>query len=141
MQISATCDYACRALLELALRWPNRELVQVNTIAKTQNIPIKYLTQILLQLKRAGLVDSVRGKDGGYMLAKPPDEISMGEVMREFGGPVFSAAAKNGGKKESVFDTIWEEVGYAAARVLDGVTFEDIAKKAREEEYAIIYHI
>ncbi len=141
MQISATCDYACRALLELALRRPSREPVRINTIAERQNIPIKYLTQILLQLKRAGLVESVRGKDGGYILAKEPEEISMGEVMREFGGPVFSAAAKNGGKKESIFDTIWEEVGYAAAKVLDGVTLEDIAKKAREEEYAITYHI
>ncbi len=141
MQISATCDYAFRALLELTLRRPNREPVRINTIAKRQNIPIKYLTQILLQLKRAGLAESARGKAGGYILAKAPDEISLGEVMREFGGPIFLAASKDERKKESVFDTIWEEVGYAAAKVLDGVTFEDIAKKARKEEYAITYHI
>ncbi len=95
MRISARCDYACRALLELALHWPNIEPVQTYTISEKQDIPMKYLVQILIQLKRMGLVESARGKHGGYSLAKPPNKISLGEVIREVGGPLLPMANDN----------------------------------------------
>ena len=140
MRISARCDYACRALLELALHWPNRQPVQTSAISEKQGIPMKYLVQILIQLKRMGLVESVRGKQGGYYLAKPPDKISLGEVIREVGGPLLPMA-NSATKKESVFATIWTEVEEAMAKVLDKVTFEDILNKAKGMEGAIVYQI
>ncbi len=140
MRISARCDYACRALLELALHWANKQPVQTYTMSEKQHVPMKYLVQILIQLKRMGLVESVRGKQGGYYLAKPPDKISLGEVIREVGGPLLPMA-NSATKKESVFATIWTEVEEAMAKVLDKVTFEDILNKAKGMEGAVVYQI
>lgn len=140
MRVSARCDYACKALLELALHWPNKEPVQVHIISEKQDIPMKYLVQILLQLKRIGLVESIRGKQGGYMLAKTPNKISLGEMMREIGGPLLPVV-NTAAKKESVFAAIWEEVEEAMAKVLDKVTFADILKKAKGMGRAIVYQI
>ncbi len=140
MRISARCDYACRALLELAFHWPNKDPVQTYTISERQDVPMKYLVQILIQLRRMGLVKSVRGKQGGYYLAKPPGKISLGEVIREVGGPLLPMA-NSATKKESVFATIWTEVEEAMARVLDKISFEDILNKAKGIEAAIVYQI
>jgi Rrf2 family protein len=140
MRISARCDYACKALLELALHWPSKEPVRIQEVAENQKIPMKYLVQILIQLKRMGLVESVRGKEGGYYLVKTPSKISLGKLMREIGGPLLplaNSAAKGG----SVFATIWKEVEQAIAKVLDKITFEDIVNKAKGMEGAIIYQI
>ncbi|MBA2124050.1 hypothetical protein B9J78_03845 [bacterium Unc6] len=140
MRISAESDYACKALLELALYWPNREPVRISTIAKKQNIPIKYLEQILIQLKNARLVESVRGKQGGYRLAKAPREISLGEMMRKVKGPLLQLA-DTATQKKSVFTAIWKEVEDSIVKVLDKVNFEDIANKTRSREGAMIYQI
>ena len=140
MRISARCDYACRALLELALQWPNRELMSIHMISERQSIPIKYLVHILIQLKRMGLVESLRGKQGGYRLVKPPDRISLGEVIREVGGPLLPVA-NSVTKEESAFATIWREVEEAMAKVLDRITFEDISNKEKGMKGAIVYQI
>lgn len=140
MRISARCDYACRALLELALHWPKKEPIQIQTISQNQEIPMKYLIQILIQLKRMGFAVSVRGKHGGYNLAKPPHKISLGEVMRETGGPLLPLV-NSATEKKSVFAAIWKDTEDAMARVLDRVTFEDITNKARGIEGIITYAI
>jgi len=140
MRISARCDYACKALLELALHWPSKEPLRIQTISKRQGISMRYLVQILIQLKRIGLVASVRGKQGGYTLAKTPREIRLGEVIREVGGPLLPSAA-SATKKKSVFAMIWKEVEGAMARILDKITFEDILNKARGMERTIMYQI
>ncbi len=140
MRISARCDYACRALLELAMRWPAKEPVQLQVISENQNIPRKYLVQIFLQLKRLGLVESIRGKYGGYRLAKAPSEIALGDVMREIGGDLLPLA-KTAGATESVFAAIWQEVESAMAKILDRISFEDIADKVRGQAETFIYQI
>ncbi len=140
MKISAESDYACRALLELALNWPGRKLVQISVIAKKQNIPIKYLEQILLELKNIGMVESARGKQGGYRLVKEPRKISLGEVMRKTRGPLLQIADA-AEKRESVFTPIWNETEEAIAKVLDKINFEDIANKAKSTEGAMVYQI
>jgi len=140
MRISARCDYACRALLELALHWPNKESLSIHTISERQSIPMKYLVHILIQLKRMGLVESVRGKQGGYKLLKPPNKISLGEVIREVGGPLLPVA-NSATKEESVFSTIWREVEGAMAKVLDKITFEDISNREQGMKGAIVYQI
>jgi Rrf2 family protein len=101
---------------------------------------MRYLVQILIQLKRAGFVASVRGKEGGYNLRKAPARITLGEVMRQTNGPLLPVAEQSG-RKESVFATVWKEVEGAMAKILDKVSFEDIAGKARGIQNAIIYQI
>jgi len=140
MRISARCDYACKAILELSLHWPDKEPMQIHTISEKQGIPVRYLVQILIQLKSMGLVTSIRGKDGGYNLAKAPNRIKLGEVLRQMGGPLLPVA-KAAQAEESEFSTIWNEVEAAMAKVLDKVTFEDVLKKVSGTEKVILYEI
>ena len=140
MRISAKCDYACRALLELSLHWPKAAPLQIQEIAERQNIPQHYLVQILIQLKRQGLVVSSRGKEGGYNLMRAPEAIGLGEVIMEMAGPLLPAA-DSATKKDSVFSGVWKDVEEAMSRVLDRVTFDDICRKARGEENIILYQI
>src|SRR5512139_297540 len=85
--ISQKTRYALRALLYLVERGDDRP-VQLASIAETQQIPRKYLELIMLDLKKAGIVSSVRGPSGGYQLARPAEEISFGEVIRTLEGPI-----------------------------------------------------
>ena len=140
MRISARCDYACRALLELALNWSNRESLTIHRISERQRITMKYLAHILIQLKGMGLVESLRGRQGGYRLAKPPNRISLGEVIREVGGPLLPMAS-SAASQESAFTVIWKEVEGAMAKVLDGITFEDICDKEKDMRGTIGYQI
>jgi len=140
MRISARCDYACKALLELALHWPAKEPLHIHAISKKQNIPMRYLVHILIQLKRMGLVTSVRGKEGGYNLTKAPNRITFGEMIRQIGGPLLPVA-KSVSKKGSVFSAVWKEVEESIGKVLDEVTLEDMCKKTRDMDKAIVYQI
>src|SRR5262249_59816083 len=81
MRISAKAEYACVAMLELAANYHEPQPVRIKAIADAQGIPQRFLVQILLQLKTAGLVASVRGAAGGYQLARPPESISLAEVI------------------------------------------------------------
>jgi Rrf2 family protein len=87
MKVSAKAEYACFALMELAITYAEAQPVSVKTIADAHGIPQNFLVQILLQLKRAGLVASVRGASGGYQLAKAPTEISLAEIIDAFDPP------------------------------------------------------
>ncbi len=140
MRISARCDYACRALLELALNWPNRDSLTIHVISERQKIPTKYLVHILIQLKKMGLVESIRGKQGGYRLVKAPNTISLGEVIRQVGGPLLPVA-NSVTKEESAFGSIWREVEGAMAEVLDRITFEDISNREKGMKGTVVYQI
>ena len=140
MRISARCDYACRAILELTLHWPNKAPLPIHTISERQNIPIRYLIQILIQLKRAGLAGSVRGKEGGYNLVRPPESLTLYEVITIVGGDLLPVAesAKN---KDSVFSSIWGEVESVIGGVLKKVTFKGIAEKKKDLNKVFVYNI
>lgn len=140
MRISARCDYACRALLELSLHWPKETPLQIQQISNEQNIPMKYLVQILIQLKREGIVSSSRGKDGGYLLAKAPDSIKLGQVMRCMGGELLPIA-DSANNKSSVFKSLWSEVEGAISEIVDNVTFEDIRTKSISKDKILMYQI
>ena len=83
MYVSARCDYAVRAMLAVAAA---DELIKASALARSQDIPLSFLQGILLDLRRAGLLHSHRGIEGGYALAKPPTEISVGDVLRAMSG-------------------------------------------------------
>src|SRR5437763_12235144 len=82
MRVSAKAEYACIAVLELAANYGRGQPVRVKAIADAHGIPPRFLVQILLQLKGAGLVASVRGASGGYQLARPPSDIPLVEIVK-----------------------------------------------------------
>ena len=140
MRISARCDYACRAILELVKHWPNKDPLQTDIISEKQNIPLRYLVHILIQLKKMGIVISIRGKDGGYALAKKPSQISLGEIVREVNGP-FVPIADSAANGSSAFSNVWDDVESAIADVLNKVTFEDIEKNIKAYNSIVNYQI
>ncbi len=87
MKISAKAEYACLAVMAMARQGPESPPVHIREISEAYGIPERYLVQILLQLKGAGLVLSTRGASGGYRLARPAESISLGEVLSAVDGP------------------------------------------------------
>jgi Rrf2 family protein len=131
MQISARGDYAVRACLALALAHPAK--VSTQTLATEQHLPRKFLENILGDLRRAGVVHSVRGVDGGYTLARQPDDIQIGDVLRATDGPL--AGVRGMRPEETVYEgsavhlqELWIAVRASVRRVLDEVSLADVAK-------------
>lgn len=137
MKISAKIDYACRALLELSLHWPNHEPLQVETIAGRQRIPQKFLTQILIHLKQIGYVESVRGKKGGYLLRKLPREIKLNDIMENFQ----DANNSRDEKSNPIFSPIWREVNQEFLKAMGKFNFEDICNRKREVDNTPTFQI
>ncbi|MCI0484809.1 MAG: Rrf2 family transcriptional regulator [candidate division NC10 bacterium] len=149
MRISTKGDYAARALQELSLHY-DRGPLQIDAIAERQAIPVRYLEQLLLILKRAGYLESKRGVKGGYSLAKPPHQITLGEIMRLMEGtpaPIFcvdpSSREKCPAEKRCGFQSVLVEVRDAVANILDSITFEEISRRARLRiaPKSVSYHI
>ena len=142
MRISARCDYTLGALLELAEHWPSREPLQVHNIARKQRIPLRYLVQILIRLKSLKLVESLRGKDGGYRLKKNPSTIYLGEVIREIEGPLLPVSDNESTlERRRLFGDLWKEVEAAIGGVIDRISFEDLSNKARRSSEVLTYNI
>ena len=137
MKISAKIDYACRALLELSLHWPNQEPMQVEQIAQRQRIPVKFLTQILIHLKQVGYVESVRGKKGGYLLRKLPREIKLNNIMEKFQ----DANNSRDEKSNPIFNPIWREVNQEFLKTMEKFNFEDICDRKREVDNTPTFQI
>jgi Rrf2 family protein len=133
MFLSAKTEYACIAVLELAARYGSPEPVRIREIADTHGIPSRFLVQILLQLKGAGLVSSTRGAAGGYQLSKDPSEITLGEVMSVIDGQNGRIASNTNGDTSTtrVLLAAWQEAAHAQRNVLDAVTFADLAEQVR----------
>ena len=131
MRVSAKVDYAVRAGAELAAA-AGAGPVKGDTIAKAQGIPLKFLENILLDLKHAGLVQSQRGVEGGYWLAKGPGEISLADVIRAVEGPIANVRGQRpeqveyAGAAESLRE-VWIAVRGNLRTVLETVTLEDVA--------------
>jgi Rrf2 family protein len=133
VKISAKTEYACVAMIELAASYERGEPVRVRTIAKEHGIPSRFLVQILLQLKGAGFVGSVRGASGGYRLQKSPREISLGEIMSVVNGHeelAMSGAAAS--PAAAVLREIWQEMARAHRKILNGTTLADLVHRARQ---------
>lgn len=130
--ISNRCLYALKAVLELSLR-KKRGPVTIGQIAEAQRIPVRFLEAIMRQLKQAGLANSARGKEGGYQLAREPHQISMGDVIRIFEGPLVSLNQSENGETErevpTVFSSVWKEADQALARVYDQTDFGTLADR------------
>ena len=124
MNISVKGEYALQALYDLASQQPGAP-VKIADIARREKIPQKFLELILAGLKQGGFVESRRGAEGGYLLARPPDSITVGEVLRFVEGrqPGKARVRKNG---ISPFTEMWERVDRAISEVVDQITFADL---------------
>ena len=138
MKISAKTEYACIAMLELAAQSGSGEPVRVRRIAERHGVPPRFLVQILLQLKGAGLVASVRGAAGGYHLVRSPQEISLGQVMdviegnNEDNGQ--STAASPDSPAVKVLLHAWREVNVMQHEALNKITLADLLERAKGQE-------
>jgi Rrf2 family protein len=143
MRVSAKTEYACIAMLELAAQFGAGEPTRIRQIAEKHGVPQRFLVQILLQLKGAGLVASVRGAAGGYRLLSPPDEVSLGRVMEVVDG-LAEDDQKTSASPDSpavrVLSQAWKEVSAVQHKMLDGITLADLLERARSQTERM-YHI
>lgn len=134
MRVSAKSDYAVRACVELAIRSPSRSAgtTKGELLGEAQQIPTKYLENILAELRRSGVVGSQRGSDGGYWLARPPEEISVADVMRAVEGPLADVRGEAPEELEYIgqavpLERVWIALRSALRSVLEQVTLADVA--------------
>jgi Rrf2 family cysteine metabolism transcriptional repressor len=130
--VSQKCQYAIRAVFELAKQHGNGP-VKISEIAETQAIPLRFLEVILNQLRQGGFVQSRRGAEGGYYLARQPGEITVGEIIQFVEGPLVPVACmtdKDGSQcslhGNCVFIGMWQRVAKVASAVYDQTSFRDL---------------
>ena len=150
MKITYKGDYALKALLELALNY-NKKVVSIHKLAAKGDIPYKFLEQVLLALKKGGFVESKRGVNGGYLMAKPPDRVTIGDVIRFIEGPIepITCVGKNNYEEckdfvTCVFRDIWGQVYNAISLVIDTVTFAELSRRVQgkmKEKESYTYNI
>jgi Rrf2 family protein len=135
MPISQKTQYAVRAVFELAKR-QGRGATKISEIAEAQAIPQRFLENILNHLKGGGFVESVRGKEGGYLLVRPAKEMTVGQVLRFVEGPLSPVECMVDGKKvpcsmygHCAFRSLWKRAEKALEEVYDGTNFEELVKE------------
>ncbi|MEJ2108772.1 MAG: Rrf2 family transcriptional regulator [Acidobacteriota bacterium] len=135
MKISYKSDYALKAVLDLALCYDDRQPVSIHDTAKRIDAPVKFLEQIFSRLKTHGIIESRRGSSGGYLLAKPPEKITVGDIIRLIEGPtepISCVKQDYTGCNEihtCVFRDIWKDIHEATLQIIDSINFKDLARK------------
>ena len=145
MLLSAKAEYGLLALVDLAMQGGN-EPVQTAQIAARRTIPKQFLDQLMPALKNAGLVTSVRGRQGGHKLARPAGTITLLEAVVALEGPVVNTNFSGKGSRRKygprrVLQALWDDLWLNTARRLQGKTLKDIAEECRQAEEAIVYEI
>jgi Rrf2 family protein len=130
MKISQKLEYACRALAQLAKHHDGRTLTRLEDLAQREAVSGNFLVQILNDLRRAGLVDSRRGKSGGYLLAREPDTITLRQVVDAVDPSVLQCVVSREGESGQAVRHAWEEVSSSLQQALDRVTLETLASNA-----------
>jgi len=141
VKITYRGDYALKAIFQLALNYlaDGGGVMPITEIARLGDMPVKFLEQILLALRRGGFVKSKRGVNGGFLLARPPEEITIGQVIRFIEGPIEPIACVEKGSYKGckdvagcIFRDIWKEVRDAISIVVDTLTFEELVLRFKE---------
>jgi Rrf2 family cysteine metabolism transcriptional repressor len=140
MRISIKAEYALQALFDLAFQHSTAP-VRIADIARRQKIPQKFLELILAGLKQGGFVESRRGAEGGYMLARPPEAIMVGEVLRFVEGTEARPRGKR--KAETPFTGMWRDVDAAISEIVDHTSFAELARNwaERQQQYVANWEI
>jgi Rrf2 family protein len=137
MLLSAKAEYACLAMLELAARHGDPRPVRLADIADKHGIPQRFLVQILLQLKGAGLVASTRGAAGGYQLARAPDEISLADVLGVVDRTESPTARGEVTALAAALHGVWDQILAARHRVLSETTLAQLVEAGQGLQYVI----
>ena len=149
MKISRRTTYGIMAAIDLAMN-AHEAPIQARAIARRQVIPIRFLEQVLNAMKKSGLVDSLRGAQGGYILLKEPSVLSIADILEALEGSVFHRSVqgrpsfeKRSTKQEILLGNVWEQVEAAERKVLGGITIQELAGRQRvlEEQRNPMYHI
>jgi Rrf2 family protein len=134
VKLSAKSDYAARAVIGLARHYHTGAALKVETIAVESGVPANYLVQILIELKARHIVKSLRGKDGGYLLARPPAEITLGDVLRGVHGRVFDAPALSNGQCPPELRAAWMRLQTALDEAANAITFQQLLDDSVDKE-------
>ncbi len=134
MKLSVKSDYAARAVLGLARHYPDRAALRMEDVADEQRVPPKYLPQILIELKARGIVRSVRGKKGGYLLARSPAEITLGDVLRAVQGPLFDTPAPGESHSPPELQRAWQKLQRSLETAAEAITFAQMLEEGAEKE-------
>lgn len=147
MKLSTRGEYGLRAMFDLALRYGEGP-IPLKSIAERQEISDHYLEQLISGLRKAGLVKSVRGAQGGYVLAKEPGEITVGDVIRVLEGPIAPMDCVNEEEKAPcsraetcVTRGIWQKVKESIDGVLDSITLKDMVQEAEKVNQSKDYYM
>src|SRR5689334_12513128 len=136
MRISAKAEYACVAMLELAASFGEAQPVRIKAIADARGIPQRFLVQILLQLKTAGLVASVRGAAGGYQLARPPEAISLAAIINAIDEHVLAPRSALSETHQSpavqALLGVWKEILAEEQRMLQELTLAELLRRSQQ---------
>jgi Rrf2 family transcriptional regulator, cysteine metabolism repressor len=131
MDVSVKGEYAVQAIFDLAAQ-PGTGPVKIADIARRQQIPQKFLELILAGLKQAGFVESRRGAEGGYLLARPASSITVGQVLQAVEGPPRKGRRRR--KTETPFTEMWERVDEAVSGILDHTSFAELLRTWNEKQ-------
>ena len=134
MKLSAKSDYAARAVLGLARHYQTGESLRVEDLAAQQGIPPNYLVQILIELKSQQIVKSLRGKEGGYLLARAPSEISMADVIRCVHGQVFDSPALSDPQCPPELRAGWKRIQKAVDDAAASINFQTLLDQSADKE-------
>ncbi|HAM71817.1 MAG TPA: transcriptional regulator, BadM/Rrf2 family protein [Verrucomicrobiales bacterium] len=139
MKLSVKSDYAARAVLSLTRHHGKGRAMKVEELGTENRIPPKYLVQILIDLKSRGIVRSVRGKEGGYLLARSAAEITLGEVIRAVHGAVFDSPALSDPGCPAELRLAWQRLQSTLDETANSISFQQLADEAgsRQRMYYI----
>lgn len=138
MLVTARAEYACLAMLELATKYDDPKPIRLQEIALKHDIPQRFLVQILLQMKAAGLVVTTRGAAGGYQLAKSPEEISLSDIFGALdrAEPPAERLGSTTAMSRSL-QAVWKQLANARTQVLQGFTLAELMPAADSADYII----
>lgn len=139
MKLSTKGKYGVRAVFEIARHYGNGP-ISIKEIAERQGISFSYLEQILHKLGKAGLIDSVRGPAGGYLLARKPSELTIGDIVRVLEGPIALSHCLEPGESAECYQAddcvarmVWAKVGAKIEEALDSISFNDLLQRNQKE--------
>jgi Rrf2 family protein len=137
LKINIKLDYACRIMAELARAYPEGQPVRIEHLSKTEAVPANFLAQILGELRNGKLVISKRGVQGGFLLARAPEEISLHDIIRVMEGELLELSGNHGGKSGRRMRQIWQEIRESAALKTKGYSLDKMALQKEPEMYHI----
>jgi Rrf2 family cysteine metabolism transcriptional repressor len=146
MRISSKGDYGLRALFDLAQRYGEGP-VQSDDIATRQGIPVNYLNQLLIMMRRAGLLESLRGPQGGHMLARTPETITLLEILTALEGPLLPTEptredlVPTAPEDQELVDETWAALRARLEQILSAITLDDLCQRKRQRSGGVMYYI